>query len=261
MCCMQNKSNSKWLFTCRTLEVKMTTSHTTDVHYIKYIYMYIYIDNICKRDSSGDKWRFFRWSPCCWLTTAVIHTCVLLILLHPDAQLDIVPRAGVLTNVGEAIQCFPAGSCLSHLWRAVLLCPSSLQSFTSQVLLVWSSAATNPKQPSQTWVCLLLFLCPLLNSGYRQSSWYRKHFQHICVLTGSKPFRSSMTTVCWSPRAVMQQKHGDSNARQWAALSTANVRASPQLWNQASARLKMDLQTESSVSPVSQDNLHRQLNL
>lgn len=39
---------------------KMTTSHTTDVHYIKYIYMYIYIDNICKRDSSGDKWKFFR---------------------------------------------------------------------------------------------------------------------------------------------------------------------------------------------------------
>lgn len=198
MCCMQKKSNSKWLFTCRTLEVMMTTSHTTDVHYIKYIYMYIYIDNICKRDSSGDKWRFFRWSPCCWLTTAVIHTC---------PAYTATPRcsAGHCTKTWSTYKCWGSHtvfSCRFLFIPPVKGCPLVSQfpsepHFPSAVSL---ELCSNKSQT--TWVCLLLFLCPLLNSGYRQSSWYRKHFQHIWVLTGSKPFRSSMTTVCWSPRAV-----------------------------------------------------------
>lgn len=141
-----------------------------------------------------------------------------------------------------------------------LLCPSSLQSISSQVQLVWSSAATNSKQPAHIWVCLLLFLCPLLKLGYSQSPWYRKHLQHIWVLAGSKPFRSNVT-VCWPPRAVSaaaawwQQCQTMSCPAYGKAQPAANVRASPQLWKQGSVRLKTDLQTESSVPPVSQDNL------
>lgn len=166
-----------------------------------------------------------------------------------------------LANVGEAraIQCFPAGSCLSSLWKAwpvVSQFPPELH-FPSAVSL---ELCCNQPQIVCTDLSVPPPLCPLLNSGYRQSPWCRKHFQHIWVLTGSKPFRSN-TTVCWPPRAVSatgarwQQCQTMSCSVYGKAGPAANVIASPQLWKQGSARLKMDLHTESSVSPGSQDNL------
>lgn len=180
----------------------------------------------------------------------------------PSAQLDIASRPGALKNVGEAraIQCFAAGSCSSQLWRAWPVVSQSPPEphFPSAASL---ELCGNKSQTTCTDLSVpSLFLCPLLNSGYRQSPRYRKHFLHVWVLTGSKPFRSSMM-VSWPLGAVSaagawwQQCQTMSCPAYGKAEPAANVRAFPQLWKQGSARLKMDLQTESSVSPLSQDIL------
>lgn len=132
MWCMKNKSNTKWLFTCRILEVKMTTSHATDT-------CDTCLSLIWRQTGDFQVMSVLLVDHCCNPDMCPAYSAT------PRYQdLEHLQRLGKPGKYSVFLQVLVYPTCEG----LGLLCPSSLQSISSQVQLVWSSAATNSKQPA-----------------------------------------------------------------------------------------------------------------